>query len=235
MTLQKSPYEKWQDTINLSKTDNHWNDYDSDIKAATTQFNTHLLATKGYVALNWRLVKAMVWTESGGPNSDAWTSRPMQIGNPGDPGLGALLSNAEGGELILPPALKLQLTKVTANAPAMNIRAGIGYLLMRAATYETVSVEDAVDKKIIEITAKAGDNPSKIAAANKTTLDMLKKHNPKITVTLNSGDKIKIQKASMQKRIRSWAIINTQFCANKYNIGDSLYAKKLDYCLSLIN
>ncbi len=232
--MQKSDYEKWQDTINLSKTDSHWHDYDSDIKLAVIQFNAYLLTTKGYVALNWKLIKAILWTESGGPNSDAWTTRPMQIGNPGDPGLGSLLSNLEGGELILPPALKLQLTKVTASAPAMNIRAGIGYLLMRAASYETISVEDAVDKKVTEIIVKAGDNPSKIATTNKTTLDMLKKLNPKIMVMIKPGEKIKIQKASMQKCIKGWAVINTQFCANKYNIGDPLYAKKLDYCLSLI-
>jgi hypothetical protein len=158
----------------------------------------------------------------------------MQIGNPGDPGLSSLLSGNEGGELILPPVLKLQLTKTTANAPAMNIRAGIGYLLMRAATYETLSVEDPVDKKITEVTVKAGDNPSKIAAANNTTLDMLKKLNPKIVLIIKPGDKVQIQRASMQKRIKSWANINTQFCATKYNIGDSLYAKKLDYCLTLI-
>lgn len=225
-------YEQWQNTINLSKTDTRWGDYDSEIKSAVAQFNTHLGTSKGYVPLNWILIKAMLWTESGGPDSGAWTTRPMQIGTPGDPGLKALLSGNEGGDLILPPAIKL---KLSANTNGVNnISAGIGYLLMRAASYETLSVEDPTDKTVIEVTVKAGDNPSKIADANGTTLDMLKKLNPNKWAVLRPGDVLKIQKASLKKSIKSWASITTQFCATKYNIGDALYAKKLDYCLTLI-
>lgn len=235
MATQKSPYEKWQDGINASKTDARWDEYDADIKSATTEFNVYLANTKGYATLDWKLIKAMVWTESGGPDATMWKIRAMQIGNPGDPGLDSLLSDKEGGDLILSPLLKTQITKASANTPSVNIRAGIGYLLMRAATYATASVEDAIDKKITEIEVKAGDNPSKIAAANHSTLDMLKKLNPQLlSGSLHIGQKVKVQKASMKKGITGWATINTQFAATKYNVGDSFYRQKLDYCISIM-
>ncbi|HEX8886193.1 MAG TPA: hypothetical protein VF797_17035 [Noviherbaspirillum sp.] len=90
--------------------DRRWHAYDCDIQAAVSRFNRHLTGTPNYFSLDWRLVKAMVWTESGGPSNRAWTTRPIQIGNPGDPGLRALFSDKEGGSLILPPDLKDRLT-----------------------------------------------------------------------------------------------------------------------------
>ncbi|MFH5252883.1 peptidoglycan-binding protein, partial [Burkholderia semiarida] len=71
----------------------------------------------------------MIWTETGGPTKTAWRLNPMQIGNPGDPGLAALLSGKEGGELVMPPELQRVLTVLSAaSSPQMNIRAGVAYL-----------------------------------------------------------------------------------------------------------
>ncbi|WP_130301103.1 MULTISPECIES: hypothetical protein [unclassified Duganella] len=76
----------------------------------------------------------MIWTESGGPDHRAWKRNPMQSGNPGDPGLRALLSGDEGGDLIPPPELAKALTESSVRStPQMNIRAGTAYLLMRLA------------------------------------------------------------------------------------------------------
>lgn len=112
----KSRFGLWQATIDAALIDRRWHAYDCDIQAAVNRFNRHLTGTPNYHLLDWRMIKAMVWTESGGPTNRAWNTRPIQIGNPGDPGLRALFSDQEGGPLILPPELKNQLTLATATA-----------------------------------------------------------------------------------------------------------------------
>ena len=231
---KRTAYEKWQDTIKPAKTDARWNAYDSDIATALTEFATHLSTSKGYVAPKASLIKAMIWTESGGPTATAWSTRPMQIGNSGDPGFSALTGGKEGGELVMPSALKSKLNGTSVNTPGMNIRAGIAYLLMRAATYETISVLDKADPKKYEYTVKSGDSLDKIARDQGTTLTVLKALNPNASAMIKPGQKIAFQKASMQKVIKSWKTVDVNFAASKYNIGDSRYADKLNFCLTLM-
>lgn len=229
----KTPYRKWQDTVDQSKTDKRWNDHDALITSTVNEFNARLTAGRtGYRNLDWRLVKAMIWVESGGPGNLAWTTRPMQIGNPGDPGLSALLSGKEGGDLILTSALKLKLQQGASTA-GPNIQAGVAYLLMRAATFSCKSVPNALDKTVYEVAVKAGDNLEKIATAHATTVDMLKALNPGSGALIKPGQKLKYQKASVQQVITGWQPITTDFAARKYNVHDPMYRQKLDYCLSL--
>ncbi len=84
-------YRNWQDTVDAAVNNPHFGDYDQQIKAAVGEFNTRLGTTPRYVPLNWKLIKAMILTETAGPEIPAWQANPMQIGNPGDPGLKALL------------------------------------------------------------------------------------------------------------------------------------------------
>ena len=227
----KSGYEKWQEMIDQAKHDLRWNVYDGEITVAASEFNRHLSNAKGYVPLDWRLIKAMVWTESGGPGSPVWNFRPMQIGNPGDPGLSALLSGKEGGEIIMPPELKNRLTADNAGIPSFNIRAGIAYLLMRSADYGFVNV--TTDSKVYDYTVQAGDSLDRIAKQQGTTVATLRQLNPTAAV-LRPGQLIRYQKASVEKIVTRWHPITTELAAKKYNIGDQNYAKKLDYCLSII-
>ena len=88
----KTPFEKWKDTINAARSDSSWNEYDNIIQQTVSAYNTHLAESPAFTRLDWKVIKAMVWTESGGPSNPAWKARPMQIGNQGDPGLDALLS-----------------------------------------------------------------------------------------------------------------------------------------------
>jgi hypothetical protein len=231
----KTGYEKWQEMIDQAKSDPRWRAYDSEIILAVSEFNAHLSSMKGYFPLDWRLIKAVIWTESGGPDSRAWNSRPMQIGNPGDPGLAALLSGKEGGEIIMPPQLKGRLNMGNAGIPPFNIRAGIAYLLMRCASYGFVQVMDARDSKVYEYTVQAGDSLDKIARRQGTTLEVLRKLNPAAAV-VRPGQSIRYQKASIQKIVTRWQPITTGLIAQKYNtnLGDPNYAKKLDYCLSVM-
>lgn len=231
--MAKTDFEKWQETIDRALDDAKWDEYDCDIVRAVSEFNRHLINTKGYYPLDWQLVKAMVWTETGGPSNPAWKTRPMQIGNAGDPGLSALLSDKEGGDLIMPPDLQKSLTAaVAASNPRMNIKAGIAYLLMRFAVYGFETVNDA-DTTTYSVTVMPGDSLDKIARANGTTIEILKKLNPGVNV-LKPKQVLQYQKASVQKVIQRWQPVTTSAVAIRYNVGDSRYAKKLDYCLKLM-
>ena len=232
-TRAKSGYEKWQDGINKAVGDAKWDAYDCEIKVAVNEFNHHLTGTAGYLPLNWELIKAMMWTETGAEH-EKWKSNPMQIGVLSDPGLGDLLASNKGGEIILPVATRSSLNRANATTiPRYNIRAGIGYLLMKMANFAIKSVPDA-DTKTYDITVKAGDSLDKIARVQGSTVDIMKKLNPTAHV-LHPGQVLKYQKATMKKVIVGWKPNTTSSIATYYNGGgDSLYGKKLDYTLSLV-
>lgn len=224
-------FEKWQDGINRAAGNPQWDVWDCEIQLATREYNHHLSGIAGYRDLDWKLIKAMIWVETGA-ESKKWKTNPIQIGNPGDPGLRSLLTGNEGGELIVPPSWKNRLTAGTAaTIPAHNIRAGIGYLLMRTANYSFKSVPESDD--IHETKVKAGDSIAKIAKENGSTMEIIKKLNQNANI-LQPGQLLKYQKASTRKYISSWDLITSSSIARKYNVGDPMYAKKLDYALSKI-
>jgi hypothetical protein len=209
--------------------------YDIEIKTAVSEFNQHLKSTPGYKQLDWRLIKAMLWTESGASSSE-WQTKPMQIGVPGDPGLASFLSNKEGGELILPRKWQGRLTIGTVRSmPSHNIRAGIGYLLMRMAYFEFQSVVAPGEKTIQQVTIKHGDSLAMIAKAQGSTPEILRKLNPTANM-LRPGQVLRFQSGSVQRVITGWRQISTEKIAQRYNGGgDPDYAKKLDYAFSLIS
>ncbi|MGF6480190.1 LysM peptidoglycan-binding domain-containing protein [Paraburkholderia sp. JPY419] len=230
---QKTGYEKWQEGINSAVGNAKWNFYDCAIQMTVNQYNRHLSGTARYRPLDWRLIKAMIWVETGA-ESKKWESNPIQIGNPGDPGLRVLLAGNEGGDLIIPPTWMNRLTFGSAiTNPYHNIAAGIGYLLMRTANYAIKNVPDA-DATIYEARVLSGDSIAKIAKTNGSTIEVIQKLNPSFHL-LRPGQVLKYQKASLKKVIVSWKIITTSSIAKNYNSGDSLYPQKLDYALSLIH
>src|SRR3954447_7508439 len=97
---------KWLDTVGGARTDRRWDGYDTAIKAEVVAYNVRFASSPGYTAVDWLLVKAMVWVESGGPDSPAWNARVLQIGNKGDPAYDALRRGAEGTALVAPDDLK---------------------------------------------------------------------------------------------------------------------------------
>ena len=232
-TLPRTGFEKWQDGINKAANDTKWHVWDCEIQMTVNEYNRHLSETAGYRPLDWQIIKAMAWVESGAANLE-WNSRPMRIGVHGDPGLTSLLFGNEGGDLILPPAWKQQLTVGSVRSiPVHNIRAGVGYLLMKVASYEYRNISDA-DSKIYEITVKTGDSLNKIAKVNSSTIDTLQKLNPMVNV-LQPGQRLKYQKASIKRVITNWQPISTSLIARRYNGGrDPNYAKKLDYVLGIL-
>lgn len=233
MAPPKTGFEKWQDSIDQAVGNTKWNTWDCEIQAAVNEYNRHLSGIAGYSSLDWQLIKAMVWVETGANNSE-WNTKPMQIGVAGDPGMTSFLSGKEGGDLILPPVWKKNMTESSIRTmPAYNIRAGIGYLLMRMAYFEHRSVLGA-DTRVYEIAVKPGDSLDKIAKTQGSTVDTLRKLNPTATV-LRPRQVLKYQKASIQRVITSWRPISIASIAQRYNGGgDPNYAKKLDYALSLV-
>jgi hypothetical protein len=135
----------WEDgrKAAIAKNPAPWNSYDSTIKSVIADYTTQLSSTPGYSEPDWKLVKAMLWTESGATNP-AWSTAPMQAGMAGDTGLPDILPPNDHSKLILPPSYATTLTiqNVPKN-PTYNIMAGVGILLKHAAKFGYVAVLDA--------------------------------------------------------------------------------------------
>jgi hypothetical protein len=228
----RTGFEIWEDGID--KADDKWNAYDCDIRSAVGEYDRHLSRTPGYVPLDWRVVKAMLWVETGAKVVD-WKIKPMQIGNERDPGMMALLGAREGGPLIIPPSFRAGLSASAVKSdPVVNIRAGIGYLLMRMANFAFQSVPDS-DARVYEVTVQSNDSIEKIAKAQGSTVEAMKKLNPSVQM-LKPGQALKYQKASIQKIIIGWKPITSSAIATYYNAGgDSLYGTKLNRALTAVN
>lgn len=243
----------WQTQID--KTNDTRNQYDNNIRQIVETFNHYLskkYAGSNYHNLDWRLVKAMIWIESGHKHS-AWRTRPMQIGNSGDAGLKALLHlkkirlkngkvriQSEGAELIIPPEYKEELTlknkeRIRHN-PQLNIQAGVAYLLMRHAKFGYTTIMNC-DPTEYMVTIKPQDSLNKIATENDTTVDIIKKLNPEIAKHhLQAGVKLRYNKAAVKKTIIGWYPLSFSSIAQKYNAkGDRHYKQKLRYAFSLVD
>lgn len=226
----RTGFDSWADGID--KADDQWNAYDCEIRSAVNEYNMHLSRTPGYVPLDWQVVKAMLWVETGA-KAPSWKTRPMQIGNASDAGLMALLGDREGGDLVVPPSLRVSLSASSVRAePASNIRAGIGYLLMRMATFEFRSIL-STDGKIHEVTVKDGDSLERIAKEQGSTPEVMKKLNPSAHL-LKAGQVLKYQKAEVRKVITGWMPLTSSRIAARYNVGDANYARKMDHALPAV-
>ncbi|PAJ82233.1 LysM peptidoglycan-binding domain-containing protein [Burkholderia ubonensis] len=232
-TPPKTGYEKWQEGIKSAIGNPKWQMYDCEIRAAVGEYNRHLANVAGYRPLDWHLIKAIAWVETGA-GDPLWASNPMQIGMYNDPGLDGLLSGKEGGDLVMPGSVKSRLTRANARSePACNIRAAIGYLLMRLANFSIQSVPDT-DRRTYEIAVKPGDSLDKIAKKQGSTTGMLRALNPGIGI-LRPGQVVKYQKAAIRKVIVGWKPTTTANIGRLYNTKNpDTYAKKLDHALAAI-
>lgn len=224
--------EAWERGID--KADEKWDIYDCLIKSTIHEYDMHLSRTPGYVSPDWRLIKAMLWTETG-VGVDDWRRRPMQIGNLGDPAMAAVLANDQGAELVIPPSLRVHLSAVSITSdPAANIRAGIGYLLMRTAEYAYRSVPDS-DSRVYEVTVGPFDTIDRIAKTQGSTPEVMKRLNP-TAHTLRPGQVLKYQKASIRKVVTGWRSISVASAAARYNASRNAvqYASKLRHAMGVV-
>ena len=77
---------KWTATMDAAVTDPRSASYDQAVQAELTDYATRLGSTPGFNAPAFKLVKALLIVESGGPSAPAWHGRVAQIGNTGDQG-----------------------------------------------------------------------------------------------------------------------------------------------------
>lgn len=112
--------------------------------------------------------------------------------------------------------------------PLYNIRAGVGYLLLKLAGFEVKDVLDK-DNTIHQLTVKAGDSFDKLAHAHGSTVAVMQAWNPGVP-GLHPGQVLKYQKASHQT-VAGWRAATT---ANVAMYDDAACAKKLDFALSVI-
>lgn len=226
-------FEKWKQGLVIHSGKPHWQMYDCEVKAALGEYNRHLSSTPGYVAMDWMLIKAMLWTESGGENPQ-WKIKPLQIGVLDDPGMNAVLGDKEGGDLIMPPALRASINSHNMRSnPAQNIRGGIGYLLMKMANYAFKSIREP-NAPIEQTKVGPGETLERIARRVDSTVEVMRELNPRANI-LHVGDVLKFQKAEVQKVITGWRPINLGNIAIKYNgKGDGRYLTKLEFAMGLV-
>lgn len=233
MTAAESGFASWAIGIDNAEDDPKWDVYDCEIILAINEINQHLIGQGGYSPLDWRIIKAMIWVETGA-KSKYWKTNPMQIGMFNDPGLDVVLSGKEGSSLVVPPPWRTLLTLASVKVlPAHNIRAGTAYLLTKLANFAFREVQDS-DTRIHEIRVTRGDSLEKIARSCGSTVETLNRLNPG-TYTIYPGQILKYQKSSRKLVISGWKPFTSENVARYYNgRGDALYVRKLDYALSSI-
>ena len=67
--------KKWKATIDDAITNRDWDEYDELIRKEVRDYGARFAGFNP--AVDWKLIKVMVWTESGGPKSPAWKGRVM--------------------------------------------------------------------------------------------------------------------------------------------------------------
>lgn len=240
MTDQSS-FKKWKDSLDKARDNPRFFELDKTIIDTVNTYNKHLSNTPNYKPLDWKLIKAMILAESTSFETNAWRTRPLQIGNSGDPGLRSLLEGNEGGYLIIPPAWQNgRLTISSAlNNQTDNIRAGVGYLLMKAANRDIRRIEDPKGEILETSVTPTLNSAWKIAQAFGTTVDSLKEVNAKKKIYINNlqiNQKIYYRKSSMRKVITGWKKIDKNTVYNLYNKNKkSNYSEKIDYAIEIKN
>lgn len=226
--------DKWEAGIDQAACDPRWQQYDRDILSIVGDYNRHLADTPGYVSLDWEVVKAMLFVETG-PIQRDWKTKPMQIGNQGDPGLRTLMTAGSKLPTIVPANLLAHLSSVSAVSNGqMNIVAGVGYLLLRAARWEQgIKI---IHKTLGHVTVKPGDTLSSIARAVGSTEALLQKLNPSASPRdLKIGTVLTYQRATSDHVIIGRRSINGSFIMSNYNgLGDRDYARKFDYAFTFL-
>jgi LysM repeat protein len=216
--------DQWKAMIDGALTDVQWDAYDQTIQTEVSQYTARLA-----IWADWKLFKAQVWTESGAA-VPAWKTRPMQIGNPGDPAYATLKNHRENSDIIMSDAMKADLKRDRSiNDPVFNIQLGLAYAYTKVATFGST----VTDRTIREYTVRPGDAIDRIAVAVGSTRQDLLDLNPTAKGAIFPNQKLKYQKASI--KVISCPAFTPELLQSKYNgNGDPSYADKIKYCQSVI-
>lgn len=223
--------------------DPRWNSHDGTIQDTLNRYFHHIrLHGWPLPSMDWRYIKAMLWTESGAGMSNhdnpIWRSKPMQIGNSGDPGMGVVLRGEERTRLLIPPDIYQTLTEASIRSQAQaNIRAGIGYLFGKLSHSRWVERVNDKDSKVYEYLVQPGDSLERIAQRNGSSVASIQQNTPELNGGgyLRAGMRLKYQKILREQQITRWELFSLQNIADRYNGGGDLaYARKLALCLDVI-
>ncbi len=221
----------WMDGTDTFVPGPHWHDHESAIRSAIGEYDRNLRGVAGYRSPDFALMKAMMWTEND-PGDVTWNSRPMHIGNSGDGGLRDLLKPEGAGTVIIPPQWQNGLAARASSNPQDNIRAGIGYVLSIASQSDMRTVI-APGAPIFEVEAAKGDTLDKIAKIYGSTTDHLRRLNG--SSLLRPHQRVKVQKARVERVILSWKNIDKYLLQQKYNTKTlTHYPEKIQYILDYI-
>lgn len=151
--------------------DPRWNQYDDIIKDVVGKFNKKFPNS----GLDWRLAKAMLWQESGGPDRGIeWTTWPMQIGRrKADTAIQDVISGKNYTKLIATKKERADISDAFHNnrmTPELNIQAGIIYLLARKIASVKNVTDSPEEKRVI---VQRGDTVSSLAEKLGTTEEQL--------------------------------------------------------------
>lgn len=226
--------QAWKDTVNRAIDDARWDQYDSVLQKEITAYSSRFKGANGFVSPILNLLKALLWTESGGPDNPAWGKRVLQIGNKGDHAYDVLKKAAEGSHIIMNKSLASDIKAGKINDPNVNIRAGLAYLYTRMAKFDVKSIPSKTDTKTYTYKVIRGDTYAEIANNVGTTVVELKNSNPGVEPRrLQLGQVLKYRKASMQMFITGWRSFTADIVSERYNGGgDPDYAAKLKYILN---
>ena len=218
--------------------DKSWDSYDADIRTYVAEVNRRFANVTHYKLLDWRIIKAIVWTEvMGGPDTAAWKTRPMQIGNAGDDGWETLTETISldanqiaKARLIAPPDLKTQMIKFGRNDARTNLRAGTYWLCYKAVAFHYVRVNDSMEDRTYALGKR--ESPSTIASKLQTTPTVIvqdSKLAPQQVYKLQAGHNLHYHKAHMEWQVSSWS--GWESAVNAYNgvgngAGDDRYMEK---------
>ena len=225
----------WTDTVAKGIEDDKWDEHDKTIAAEITDYNTRLASTKGCAQVDWKLIKAMLWTESSGPSNAAWKSRVLQIGNAGDKGWAALKAKEGAYSLIAPKDIADNPALLKIETPKDNIRAAIAYLFTRMCNSDIQRVDDPKDKRVYEYKFEASDkNFTEISKKLGTIPEVLMAMNPGKERALRAGLVLKYVKSEKKRVITGWLPFTTIKVAERYNGGgDPSYSAKLAHVMGL--
>ncbi len=250
--------QKWQDSYReaFGPKAGAWNEHDRDLFDVVKGFNAHNQKTPTYKKVDWQLLKAMAWLESGGPEhrGRAWNSALMQI-TPLDPGLAVALSGVNTElhgpcsialamtpsqrqkitvGLVTPPTILRELRCTSHTAPRGSICLAAVYLWTQMAQLLSRLEIDADRETRIDVAA--GDTYAGLAKRHGSLPDVLMRLNPDIPPQkLRPGQQLRIQPARTRWEIRRWQTFSYANIARQYNGGgDPAYAAKLTYLHQLI-
>lgn len=247
--VKLSPLEQWKAGRKNAIGNSDWYIYDDYIRKIVSEINQHLSTSKnieGYKPLDWKLIKAIIWTETGA-TSAAWKTRTMQIGNPGDTGINEVTIPARPRKykLIIPETWNQYLNQKGAlirSNPEYNIRAGIALLMIKMAEREKDRTFYESETELIYEVVKGDVGYNSIAKKIGTTQGVLTLLNG--NKKIHPGDKLKYKKAHIEQYIPGWALFTPKNIQIQYNgdpkratalnPGDGSYADKIKYVYDII-